>query len=255
MAGFLGLGSLGGVGDIVAHVSISGDQAFIKKLDTLDASVQKSAQIQSAAMNAALIAGAAAFVGAVVAASSYESKMADIHTLMVGQEDAFQKINDQVLDLSTNMPLSANDLSSAMYQIVSATVPAKDAMNVLEVSSKAAVGGVANVADTFNLFSAVIKGYSLDWSEVGRISDIAFQTVKLGQTTMQELSTSMQGTIPLAATLGIRFEEVSGAAAALTGVTGNTNEVMTQLEGIMTLLAKKPTEELGASFDALGVKS
>ena len=83
----------------------------------------------------------------------------------------------------------------------------------------------------------MIRAYGMEWEEVNRVSDIAFQTIKLGQTTMGELASSIGGTVPLAATLGVSLEEVMGAMAALTGVTGTTAEVATQLEGIFTLLA------------------
>lgn len=245
---------LSGVGDIVAVIGLSGDKQVMARLNAVDQQVQKSAATMNAALNAALIAGASAFLASAAAAVSFEAQMADIYTLL-DSSDSFENLKLSVLDLATKLPVGLNDLTSALYQVISATVPADEAINVLEASAKSAVGGVASVTDSFNLFSAIIKGYGLEWSEVNRVSDIVFQTIKLGQTTMSELATTMGGSIPLASTLGISLEEISGAASALTGVTGNTSEVFTQLEGIMTALAKEPTEKLLDAFEALGVKS
>jgi len=250
------LGLTGGGGrDILVHIGLEGDAAFMRKLQGVDAQVQKTAALQSAALNAAVLAGAAAFTGAVIAATKFESKMADVHTLLGKESKEFDSLNASILELSTRMPKSADELAGALYQVVSATVPASEAMNVLEVSTKAAVGGVADVSSTFTLFSSIIKGYGYEWSEIDKISDIVFQTIKLGQTTMAELAATMGGAVPIASTLGISLEELAGAAATLAGPTGNTAEAMTQLEGIMVMLAKEPTANLATAFEALGVSS
>lgn len=255
----MGLSSLGGVGivgDIVAYVRLGGADQFNREMDQVNKQVTATGQLMNKAMNASIIAGAPAFGLAVTKAAQFEAKMADVNTLLgKDSKEAFKKLNEQVLELSTQVPLSAIELSDALYQIVSATVPASEAMFVLEAASKAAIGGVANVTDTFNLGSAIVKGYALEWSQLNDVYDIVFQTIKLGQTTMSELSTTMGGSIPLASTLGVSLEELSGAIATLTGVTGNTAEVMTQIEGIMTALAKEPTENLADAFENLGVAS
>ncbi len=249
-----GIGS--GAGDIVARITLAGTETFNSRLGNADKQVSKTAKTMDKTLNASMLAGAAAFALAVLAAAKFETKMAAVNTLLGKDSDkAFKRLSASVIELSTIVPESATELADALYQVVSATVPANEAMEVLEASARGAVAGVSDTTSTFNLFSSVIKGYGKEWKDVGKVSDIAFQTIKLGQTTMAELATTMGGAIPLAASLGIGFEEVAGATAALTGVTGNTSEVMTQLEGIMTLLAKKPTAELRKAFKALGVAS
>ncbi|SDM21096.1 phage tail tape measure protein, TP901 family, core region [Halarsenatibacter silvermanii] len=58
----------------------------------------------------------------------------------------------------------------------------------------------------------------------------------------------------MAATLGMETEELFGAMATLTGVTGDANEVSTQLRGILNGMLK-PTDDLREAMSDLGYQS
>ena len=170
----------------------------------------------------------------------YESAMANVASLGVPN---IEVLNSAVLDLAEETPVAIESLTGGLYDVVSAGVDAANQMTVLEVSARAAKAGIAETSDALNLGSAVIKAYGKDWSEMEGIMDQAFQTVKLGQTTFPALAQSMGQVAPLAATLKVSTQELFGAFSTLTGVTGDTSVVATQLRGIMAGLAD-PTAEL-----------
>jgi hypothetical protein len=87
-----------------------------------------------------------------------------------------------------------------------------------------------------------------------KVSDLAFQTVKLGVTTFPELSASMGRVIPLAAAMNTSQEELFGTMATLTGVTGNASEVSTQLASIYSAMLK-PTELMTKAAKKNGFES
>ena len=74
------------------------------------------------------------------------------------------------------------------------------------------------------------------------------------QTTFPELAASMGKVIPLAGALKVKQEELFGAMATLTGVTGNTAEVSTQLRGVFQGFMK-PTSEMSAALEKMGYKT
>ena len=74
------------------------------------------------------------------------------------------------------------------------------------------------------------------------------------QTTFPELASSMGKVIPLAGALKVEQEQLFGAMATLTGVTGNTAEVSTQLRGVMQGLLK-PSEGMSAALKKIGYES
>jgi len=170
----------------------------------------------------------------------FETGMANIASLGVPNIEALQ---NAVLETSRVVPAALDDLANGMYQVVSAGVDAANQVSVLELSAKAARAGLAQTTDALNISSNFIKAYNREWSETEAVLDKVFQTVNLGQTTFPELAASVGVVTPLAATLKIRMDELLGAYATLTGVTGNTSEVSTQLRAIMAGLAE-PTEAM-----------
>ena len=74
------------------------------------------------------------------------------------------------------------------------------------------------------------------------------------QTTFPELASSMGKVIPLAGAMKVSQEELFGAMATLTGVTGGTAEVTTQLRGAIQGFMK-PTAEMSAGLEKMGFKT
>lgn len=85
-------------------------------------------------------------------------------------------------------------------------------------------------------------------------ADLAFATVRLGQTSFPELAAGMGKVIPLASTLGLEQEQLWGAMATLTGVTGSTAEVVTQLKATMQAFLS-PSKNMQAALKNMGYES
>lgn len=206
----------------------------------------------------AAIASAAAVIGvqAVKAVAEFEKGMANVATLLDGDvKTRINELNRSVKDLMTQTGLSAETLQEGLYQTISALGDTTDSMYILEIASKGAVAGNASVTDSVNLLSAVMKGYGVVSKESAqKVSDLAFLTVKLGQTTFPELASSMGKVIPLADTLKLSQEELFGAMATLTGVTGQAGEVTTQLRGILTDLMD-PSTEMTEQLNLMGYET
>ena len=133
-----GLRSITGVGDIIAYIGIDGDQAFIRKLDAVDMQVNKSAQQMNMALNAALIAGAAAFVASVKAAGDFEAQMANVNTLLDKSDENFGKLNEGVLEIARTTPVAMDSLTKGLYDLISAGAPSAKAIDALALASQAA---------------------------------------------------------------------------------------------------------------------
>jgi TP901 family phage tail tape measure protein len=197
-----------------------------------------------------------------MAARDYESALAEVSTLTDKTIDQMGEMSNALILQSIQLGQMPIESTRLLYQTISAgATDAADSMLVMQTAQKAAIAGMADQVDVLSLLSSAVKSYGVSWTEVTKISDLAFQTVKLGQTTMAELSRDMQRTLSPAAALKISMEELFGAFATLTGVTGDTAEVATQLRGIMALLikpgedAKKAARELGIEWSANAVKA
>ena len=201
---------------------------------------------------------AAAAIGGVAlkAAVSYEKQMANVATLLDGDvKTKIKNMGDEVKKMSSKTGTSTKLLTDGLYQVVSAFGETDDSMKILEISAKGAAAGNATVTDSVNLLSAVTKGYGDTSVEATqKASDLAFETIRLGQTTFPELAASMGKVIPLAGAMKVKQEELFGAMSTLTGVTGNTAEVSTQLRGVIQGFMK-PTDSMSKALETMGFKT
>lgn len=193
------------------------------------------------------------------AATDMNESMANVQTLLTDMADGgaarTQELTTAVQDMATQTGKGTGDLAGGLYQTISAFGDTSDTVSILETNARAAAAGMATTEDAINLTSAVTKGYGDTSAEaVQGVADLAFQTVKLGQTTFPELASSMGRVVPLAASLGTSQEELFAVMATATGVTGDAAEVSTQLRGVLQSLSA-PTETMAGLISDMGYSS
>ena len=230
-----------------------------KNLAALGKTAKTAGKIAAGAMVAAATAVATLGTAAVKSAAEYEAQLANVSTLLTGTEAEVAartaEIGDQVLEISNRTGVATADLTDGMYQVVSAFGDSADAAAILETAAKSAAAGNATTTDSINLLSAVTKGYGDTSAEaVQQAADLAFATVRLGQTSFPELAASMGKVVAMSSTMKVSQEEVFGAMATLTGVTGNTAEVATQLQGVIKGFLQ-PSDAMARALDKMGYES
>ena len=230
-----------------------------KNLAALGKTAKSAGKVVAGAAVAAATAVGTLGVAAVKAAAEYETQLANVSTLLTGTEAEIAartaEIGNEILDLSNRTGVATENLTDGMYQVISAFGDSADAAKILETAAKSAAAGNATTTDSVNLLSAVTKGYGDTSAEaVQKAADLSFATVRLGQTSFPELAASMGKVIPLAGTLGVEQEQLFGAMATLTGVTGSTAEVVTQLKATMQGFLS-PSKNMTAALKNLGYKS
>ena len=204
--------------------------------------------------------GVAAFAALTYGSVQFETGMAKANTMAGLGVQQFAALNDQIKDVAGNVPILRDELANGLYETISNGVPEKNWVSFLQDSSKAAVGGLSDIKEVVGVTSTIIKNYGMEWDKAGSIQDKIQNTAKLGKTSFQELGSALPKVTGNAATLGVGLDELLGSFAALTGVSGNTAEVSTQLSAIFTSLVK-PTSEatemaknMGIQFDSLSIK-
>ena len=188
---------------------------------------------------------AIAGVASLKMAKDFNASMANVGTLIPGQTKRLQDLKTELLDLSKVTATNERELAEGgLYQTISAFGDSAETMSRLAVVAKAAKAGVSTTAESLNLLSAVTKGYGDTSAQaVQKAADLSFETVRLGQTTFPELAATMGSVIPLADKLGISQEKLFAQFATLTGVTGNTAEVATQIKSLLGAFVK-PTGDM-----------
>ena len=181
-----------------------------------------------------------------------EKGLAEVRTLLPDLSDkGFNKLQADVLALSKEMGIATSDIVPALYQAISAGVPKENVIDFLRTGAKASIGGVTDLETAVDGLTTITNAWGLESSEAGRIADVMFSGVKLGKTTMAELSASMFQAAPLAAALGISVEEVVAATATLTKSGVPTSVAMTQMRQTMVALTK-PTADMTTLLEKTG---
>lgn len=200
------------------------------------------------------ISAGAAAAGAAAGkmAIDFQDSIADINTLL-DDDTNLKGYEEKVVEMSNKTGIALGTVSEGMYQTVSSIGDGgKETEEIFEKMAISAKAGGAEVSDSVSLISAGMKGYnSINKETAGLISDLAFQTAKLGVTTFPEMAKSMQPLFPLAGSLSLSYEELFGVMATGTGVTGNTAEVSTQFKAVLSNLMK-PTKSMASLMEKYG---
>ena len=193
--------------------------------------------------------------------NSFDKGMRAVNTMAGKNAEDLGKLKDQVAALGNEIPKTKEELSAGLYQVISNGVPENNWIAFLEQSAKASVGGIADLGQTVTVTSTIIKNYGLEWDKVGEIQDKIQMTAKNGVTSFEQLAAALPRVSGNAATLGVSIDELMATFATLTGVSGNTAEVSTQLAAVFTALVKPSTEattmaqQMGIQFDAAAIKA
>lgn len=179
------------------------------------------------------ISAATAFAQAAKSSYDFEKEfrknMLEVATISTQVTDDMTGFMNQVMSITQEIPIKAPEAAKALYSIVSAGHDGADGMKILEVSAKAAVGGLTETETAADAVTTILNAYKMSAEEAGTVSDQLFTTVRLGKITFGELGASIAQVAPIAAAYGISIDQVLGAVASLTKQGTPTSQAMTQI--------------------------
>lgn len=192
---------------------------------------------------------------------AFGAAMRVANTMAGKNAEGFAKLKNQVVEVAKNVPVARDELANGLYQVISNSVPEDNWIDFLNKSAKASVGSIADLGETVKVTSTVIKNYGLAWDAAESVQDKIQLTAKNGVTSFEQLAQALPRVTANASTLGVSIDELLASFAVLTGVSGNTNEVATQMAAIFTALVKPSSEatemaeKMGIEFNAASIKA
>ncbi|CEN29831.1 TP901 family phage tail tape measure protein [[Clostridium] sordellii] len=216
------------------------------KLDKFSEGLEKSSQKAEHVSNK-MKPASTAIVGlgtaATIASMNFQDGVANINTLL-DDHSHLDGYKNKIMDVSNETGISIDVVTDGMYQAISSIGDGgAETEKIFDTMANSAKAGGAEVKDAVALISAGMKGYNQVNDETAKkIGDLAFQTAKLGVTTFPEMAASMQPLFPLASNLNLSMTDLFTDMSTLTGVTGNTSEVCTQLKAVFSNLIKPTTD-------------
>ncbi|MBX7551528.1 phage tail tape measure protein [Streptomyces sp. tea 10] len=250
-------GLVGGLRTAAGQVTAFGGQ--IRRLDgDLNALAARSDRTRRAMATGFTVMGVAlggAFVMGVRSAIELEKHMANVMTISKEiNATNISKFTDQIVELSTQLPQSADQLAEGLYQVVSTGFDGADAMTILRVAARGAAAGLTTTETSARALLGVLKAYGMDASQASDVMDVMFQTVNYGVVSFEELAQQLGDVVPMAAAAGVKFDDLSSAFAAITLSGIPAAETATALNMLLTRMMK-PTQELSNMIKGFGYES
>lgn len=195
---------------------------------------------------------------AAVSAVDFEDAMAKVSTIADTTEIPLDELRSQILYLSSQTGISANEIADNVYNAISAGQKTGDAVNFVTNSTKLAKAGFADAGAALDVLTTILNSYGMEASEVTNVSDMLIQTQNLGKTTVAELSSSMGKVIPTANAYHVQLDQLCAGYAKMTANGVATAESTTYMNSMLNELGKSGTtvsdilkEKTGKSFAEL----
>ncbi len=192
-------------------------------------------------------------VASVKAFADFEDGMASVSTLVTDATESMDEMGKKVLDIGRRTPVALEELTAGLFDVRSASIPAADAMSVLERSAQLGVAGLGTTAQAARLAAGAINTWGLEGKEADRIFNVIFQTTKNGITTIQGLEQGFGAVAKKIQSSGIEADDYFASIAALTTTTLKAAGAHTQMKAAVDGLSKSG-KETRKVFRKLGVK-
>jgi len=161
-------------------------------------------------------------------------------------------LKEGALSIVAEFGLGIEDVNKALFDAISAGIPAGEAIDFLRKNAQLAIGGVTTLGVAVDGVTGILNAYGEAAGGTEKVTSAFFAAQVAGKTTVEELSKGAAQLAPIFSSVDVPVNELFGSLAILTKQIGNTDESTTILKGLMTSIIK-PSEEAKKIFDDLGI--
>jgi TP901 family phage tail tape measure protein len=194
-----------------------------------------------------------AIVGTIAATAALEKQLANVKTLLSPEDVAkYGKELENTAKEALKLGFSIEDTGKAMFDTISAGVKAGKATEFFRQAQRLAIGGVTDIGIAVDGLTSVMNAYGRENFDATKASNVFFTAQKDGKTTVAELASSIGQVAPVAAKVGVSFEETASALSTLTTSGVRTDLAVTGLKAALSGLAS-PSEDARKAMRKYGI--
>lgn len=184
----------------------------------------------------------------------FESSMSKVTGLVGESREQVAQWSDELLSLAPAVGKTPQELAEGLYFVTSAGFEGAEALDVLETSARASAAGLGDTQTVADLVTSAINAYGIENLDASQAADILTASVREGKAEASELAGSMGQVLPIASELGVTFDEVGAATAAMTRTGTDAATAGTQLRQILASLLS-PTSQAEETLSEMGLSS
>jgi TP901 family phage tail tape measure protein len=174
-------------------------------------------------------------------------------TLIGVARDEMQAMGDAALRMA-HTGQGPIELAEALFFVQSAGLRGQAALDVLESSAKAASIGLGETKVVADLVTSAVNAYGIANLSAADAADILIGTVREGKAEAPELAGALGRVLPIASEMGVAFDQVGAAVAAMTRTGTDAATATTQLRAILVSLLN-PAQQSEQAMADLGLSS
>ncbi len=193
-------------------------------------------------------------VAGVKLAADFETSFGKIRGLVGVAAEDIGELENAARTLGPQFGVSAGEAAEALFFITSAGLRGSEAVETLQSSLKASAIGLGDTATVADLATSAMNAFGSDVLSASGAVDVLTGAVRLGKLAPDELAGSIGKVLPLASAMGVTFNDVGAAFAAMSRTGTDAATAGTQLRQILSTLIS-PTAESERAMNDLGLSS
>lgn len=204
-----------------------------------------------------ILAGAGASISAmataaVKAGSDFEGAMSKVAAISGAAESDLDALTDKAKEMGASTKFSATESANAFEYMAMAGWKTTDMLNGIEGIMNLAAASGEDLATTSDIVTDALTAFGLSAQDSTHFADVLAQASSNANTNVGMMGETFKYVAPVAGALGYTAEDTATAIGLMANAGIKGSQAGTALRSMMSRLAK-PTDEVGAAMDALGI--
>lgn len=204
-------------------------------------------------MAGAGVAIAGGFALAVNSAANFEERMSAVSAVSGATGEELDGLRELALQLGADTKYSATEAASAIEELVKAGLPIEDIMNgAAKATTNLAAAGEVELAEAATIAANAMNAFNLEGKDMEHVADLIAGAANASAIDVGEFGMSLQQSGAVASLVGLSFDDLAVAIAAMGNAGIKGSDAGTSLKTFLSNL--QPTTEKQISlFRELGL--
>ena len=179
---------------------------------------------------------------------AFQTNMSTMEGLVGISRDQLKEWEGDIKKLAPQLGIVPEKLSEAMFFVTSAGLRGERALDALKHSARGAKGGLGDLSIVADAVTSALNAYPPSILSAEKATDILVATVREGKLEAAKLAPVIGDVIPLAAQMGVEFEQVGAMIAALSRTGSDAPKAVSGLRAALRSLAR-PSQQASKELD------
>lgn len=185
---------------------------------------------------------------------AFDSSMSKVAAISGATGDDFDFLTEKAQEMGAKTKFSASEAADAFTYMAMAGWKTDEMLDGIEGIMNLAAASGENLASVSDIVTDALTAFGLSAEDSGHFADVLAAASNSANTNVSMLGGSFKYVAPVAGALGYSIEDVSVALGLMANSGIKAEQAGTSMRSMLSRLAK-PTKEVYAAFDRLGISA